>query len=160
MKKRNLTLLVSLLIVVLLLVGCAAADQEEAAVEEPVVEEEVSDEATLLFSGSFAEDVTYTESELRAMETMDVEDVDNDGEATTRTGVSLNTLLDEAGVSDEAVTLVFITNDGSETEVDLAEVRACAECIIAFRNNGGFRMTLPGFPNSAQVRGVIEIRAQ
>lgn len=160
MKKRNLALLTSLLIVVLLLVGCSAAAPEEPAVEEPVVEEEVSDEATLLFSGLFAEDVTYTESELQAMETMDVEDTNNDGETTIRTGVSLNMLLDEAGVNEEATTLVFVADDGYEAEVDLAEVRACAECIVAFRNNGGFRMTMPGFAGSVQVKGVIEIRAQ
>jgi len=160
MNKRTLILFAILLMLASLLAGCGTAAVEEPEVAEPAAAEEIADEAALLFSGLVDTETTYAESDLMGMETMDVEDIDKDGETTTRTGVSLNTLLDEVGVSADAVTLVFVADDGYEAEVDLAEARACAECIVAFRSNGGFRMTMPGFPSSAQVKGVVEIRIQ
>ena len=160
MNKRTWIHFAVLLILASLLAGCSTGAVEEPVVAEPAAAEEIADEAALLFSGLVDAETTYTESELMAMETMDVEDTDKDGETTTRTGVSLNTLLDEVGVSADAATLVFVADDGSEAEVDLAEARACTECIVAFRSNGGFRMTMPGFPSSAHVKGVVEIRIQ
>jgi len=160
MNKRTWIHFAALLILASLLAGCTTAAVEEPEVAEPAADEEITDEASLLFSGLVDTETTYMESELMGMETMDVEDTDKDGETTTRTGVSLNTLLDEVGVISDAATLVFVTDDGYETEVDLAEARACTECIVAFRSNGGFRMTMPGFPSSTQVKGVVEIRVQ
>jgi len=161
MKNRTWTILTALLVLTLLLVGCTAAESEEpAAAEAETVEDVSADVATLTFTGMVDAETTYSETQLRGMETMDVEDVNSDGETTIRTGVSLNMLLDEVGVSADATTLVLVADDGYEASVDLAEIQACDECIIAFRNNGGFRSTLPGFPSSAQVKGVIEIRAE
>jgi hypothetical protein len=44
--------------------------------------------------------------------------------------------------------------------VTLAEIQACTDCIVSFRNNGGFSTVLPGFPNNVQVKGVVEIQVR
>jgi len=160
MTKRTLTILTALLMLALLLVGCSTAAPEEPAPAEPEAAEETTDETTVAFTGQVERETTFTESELKAMETIDVEDTNNNGETVTRTGVPINSLLDMVGVNEDATTLVIVSDEGEEVEVDFAEVRACTQCILAFRTRGGFRSTLPGFPGSVQVRGVIEIRVQ
>lgn len=94
------------------------------------------------------------------MDTIEAESVNNSGETSTYTGVPLNTLLDMAGVQAEATKLVFIGDDGYEAEVDLAEARDCADCIVSFRNKGGFSMVMPGFPGNTEVKGVVTIRVE
>jgi len=45
-------------------------------------------------------------------------------------------------------------------EVALADVHACSDCILSFRNQGGFSSVLPGFPGNLQLKGVIEIQVK
>jgi hypothetical protein len=51
-------------------------------------------------------------------------------------------------------------DDGYTAEVALADVKACQDCIVSFRKQGGFSTVLPGFPGNVQVKGVIEIQAK
>jgi predicted small lipoprotein YifL len=102
----------------------------------------------------------WTEKEVKAMETMEAESTNKAGETSTYTGVAINDLLAEAGVASDASTVVFVGDDGYEAEVALEEVQACSDCIISFRNKGGFSVVMPGFPGKAQVKGVVEIRVQ
>ena len=39
-------------------------------------------------------------------------------------------------------------------------IEACADCIVSFRNQGGFSIVAPGFPGNVQVKGVIEIQVK
>ena len=45
-------------------------------------------------------------------------------------------------------------------EVSLADIEGCADCIVASRNQGGFRIVAPGLSSKAQVKGVVEIQVQ
>jgi hypothetical protein len=117
-------------------------------------------DVALKITGLVDNEMAWTEDEVRAMDTIEAESTNKEGATETHTGVPLSTLLDMAGVQDGATTLVFVGDDGYEAEASLAEVSACADCIVAFREEGGFSMVLPGFPGNVQVKGVVEIRAQ
>ncbi|HKJ26565.1 MAG TPA: molybdopterin-dependent oxidoreductase [Anaerolineales bacterium] len=111
----------------------------------------------LKVSGMVDQEMAWTEEEVHAMETMDAVSTNKAGDESTYTGVSLNALLAEAGVQDGAATVIFVADDGYEAEVSLEELSACSDCIVSFRNQGGFSTVLPGFPGSVQVKGVVEI---
>ena len=92
------------------------------------------------------------------MDTIEAQSTNKSGETATYTGVLIVTLLDVAGVQEGTTTVVYVADDGYTAEVDLAEVRACADCIVSFRNQGGFSIVMPGFPGNVQVKGVVEIQ--
>ena len=94
------------------------------------------------------------------METIKAESTNKAGETKTYAGVALVDLLEQAGLQGDAAVLLFVADDGYTAEVDLAELLACPDCIVSFRNQGGFSTVLPGFPGNAQVKGVIEIQVQ
>jgi len=128
------------------------------ATAEP--EAETPADAALQITGLVNTPMAWTEAEVLAMETMTVQSTNNNGETKDYTGVSLNALLELAGIADGATTLVFVADDDYTAEVTLAEVQACTGCIVAFRNTGGFSIVMPGFPSDLQVKGVVKIQVQ
>jgi hypothetical protein len=148
MFKKMLFTLITAVLIVGLLVGCGGGGEMEGGMPE---------DAALKVTGMVDGEVGWTEDEVRGMETMEAEYENKEGETESYTGVSLNMLLDQAGVQDGASMLELIADDGYSVEVDLAEVQDCADCIVAFRNQGGFSTVLPGFPKNTRVKGVIEI---
>jgi hypothetical protein len=120
----------------------------------------VPENAALKITGNVKNEVGWTEDQVRAMDTMDVESTNKDGETATYTGVSINTLLDKAGVNSDATGIVFVADDDYAAEATLAEVQGCADCIVSFRNQGGFSIVMPGFSNKLQVKGVVEIQVK
>ncbi len=117
-------------------------------------------DAALKITGNVNSEIGWSEKDVRAMTTAQADFTNKDGETKTYTGVPLNDLLNKAGVKSGATALVFVADDGFTSEVDLAEVKACADCIVGFRDEGGFVMVMPGFSNKAQVKGVIEIQVK
>lgn len=132
-----------------------AGDAEESA-EDTVEESSVA----LQITGMVDTEMAWAEEEVRAMDTIDAVSTNKDGEESTYTGVPIITLLEMAGVSADATKIVFVAEDGYTAEVTLEELNACADCIVSFRNQGGFSTVLPGFAGSVQVKGVIEIQVQ
>ena len=117
-------------------------------------------DAALKITGNVNGEVGWNEKDLRAMKTTQTEYTNKEGVTATYTGVSLNDLLDKAGVKSDATALVFVADDGYTAEVTLDEVKACTNCIVSFRDEGGFLMVMPGFATKAQVKGVIEIQVK
>ncbi len=153
MTKRALTILSISIILITILAGCGGGDTAEPAAP-------ASADAALKITGNVANEIGWTEEEVRAMETMDTEATNKDGETKTYTGVSINALLELAGVNDGATTVTYVADDGFTGEVALADVQGCADCIVAFRDDGGFRIVMPDFSSKAQVKGVVEIQIQ
>jgi hypothetical protein len=120
----------------------------------------IPEDAALKITGNVKNEVGWTEDQVRAMDTMEAESTNKDGETSTYTGVSINTLLDKAGVNSDATTVTYVADDGYTAEVTLAEVQGCADCIVSFRNQGGFSIVMPGFSSKVQVKGVVEIQIQ
>ena len=72
----------------------------------------------------------------------------------------MNALVAQAKTNSDATTLVFVAGDGSSSEVSIDEITACDQCILSFRNQGGFSTVFPGCSSKLQVKGVIEIRVK
>jgi hypothetical protein len=141
--KQLKTLSIVLFVVVLLLSACGP--------KGPIA---------LQVTGSVANQQGWTEDEIKKMGTLDVESTNKDGEVKSYTGVLITDLLDEAGVNDGATTVTFVADDGYTAEISLDELEACSDCIVSFRNQGGFSTVMPGFEGKLQVKGVIEIQVQ
>jgi tungstate transport system substrate-binding protein len=121
---------------------------------------EAGGDVALRITGMVTTPLAWSEEEVRAMETMDVESTNKSGEVSTYTGVPINALLDMAGIQDGATAVVYLADDGYTAEATLDEVRSCSDCIVSFRNQGGFSIVMPGFAGSLQVKGVIEIQVK
>ena len=120
----------------------------------------IPEDAALAITGEVETEVGWAEEQVRSMDTIEAESTNKQGEAKTYTGVPVSALLAEAGPKSGATNVVFVASDGSSAEVALAEVQACKDCIVSFREQGGFSMVLPGFPGKAQVKGVVEIQVK
>ncbi len=117
-------------------------------------------DAALKITGKVTTEMAWAEEEVKAMETMDTESTNKDGETKTYTGVSIAALLALAGPASDAATVVYVADDGYTAEVPLADVLACTGCIVSFREQGGFSTVMPDFPGNLQVKGVVEIQVK
>jgi hypothetical protein len=97
---------------------------------------------------------------VRAMDTIEAESTNKKGETSTYTGVPINALLEKASVNESATTVVFVADDDYTAEVALSELQGCSDCIVSFRDQGGFSIVMPGFPSNLQVKGVVEIQVE
>jgi DMSO/TMAO reductase YedYZ molybdopterin-dependent catalytic subunit len=116
--------------------------------------------ADLKITGLVEAEQAWSEAEVKAMTSMDVEAANSKGEMSTYTGVLLKTLIELAKPTADATTLVFVADDGFTAELPLSDALACENCILSFRSNGGFSSVMPGFDKSLGVKGVIEIQVK
>lgn len=149
MLKRIITIGIAISLL-FIMVACGTGE----TADEP---EQPSGEVALSVTGMVDNELALTQSELEAMDTIQNETTNKEGETESNTGVPVNSLLDDAGVQADATTVVFIGDDGYEAEAALGDIRGCNNCIVAFADDGGLYMSLPGFPGNVQVKGVIEI---
>jgi hypothetical protein len=154
MFKKSAAVLILVIMVVGMFAGCGGATNNTAQTGTALTD------AALKIVGNVNNEVGWSEAEVRAMETTAARTTNKDGDTLNHTGVSLNTLLETAGMKGDATTLVLVADDGYTAEVVWAEVKACADCIVAFREEGGFSAVLPGFPGNVQVKGLVEIQVQ
>jgi DMSO/TMAO reductase YedYZ molybdopterin-dependent catalytic subunit len=120
----------------------------------------IPEDAALKITGAVENEIGWTEEKIRSMDTIEAESTNKAGETSTYTGVLISDLLGKAQPNADASTLVFVADDGYTAEAPLADIQACADCIVSFRNQGGFSIVAPGFEGSVQVKGVVEIRVQ
>jgi DMSO/TMAO reductase YedYZ molybdopterin-dependent catalytic subunit len=120
----------------------------------------IPENAALKITGAVENEIGWTEEKIRSMDTIEAESTNKQGETSTYTGVLIDDLLGKAGPNDGATTLVFVADDGYTAEAPLADIQACADCIVSFRNQGGFSIVAPGFPGNVQVKGVVEIQVK
>jgi len=144
------TLFVVLFIAALLL-GCSSGDGAAPA---------DSGKVALKITGSVVNEQAWTEDQVKAMDTMDAESTNKEGETKSYTGVLITKLLAEAQPNADAATVVFVAGDGYTAEVTLEELNACPDCIVSFRNQGGFSTVMPDFSGKLQVKDVIEIQVK
>jgi hypothetical protein len=147
---RKATLIISFLLVAGLLVACGGSAPDV--------------DWTLGLSGDASSPLTVGYAELVEMPQLELDQVLMEkslGEDITGdwSGVFLDELLAEAGAG-EYVIITAIADDGYTAETTLAEIQDCADCILSFRNQGGFSIVAPGFPGNMQVKGVVEIQVK
>jgi tungstate transport system substrate-binding protein len=135
------------------------AAQAPVATEQPAATEApTAGAAALKITGKVKTEQAWSEEQIKAMTTTQAEATNKKGEKSTYTGVLIADLLKLAEPLPDAKTVVFVADDGYTAEAPLADVLACTNCIVSFRNNGGFSTVMPGFDGSLQVKGVIEIQ--
>ena len=117
-------------------------------------------DAALKVTGNVATPIGWTEDEVKAMDTIDVQSTNKQGETQTYTGVLLKDLVALAGPAAGATTVVFVAGDGYTAEMPLADLMACTNCIASFRSQGGFSTVLPDQPGNLQVKDVVEIQVK
>lgn len=125
-------------------------EEPEETDEEMVIDVPAPTEGnwTLTAAGDAAEQITWTMAELLAMETIDITADHPKKGSQDYSGVLLNALLDLAQPSDTATAVTFTAADGYAVDTSLADIRACAECLVAF-DEGALRLALPGFTESS-----------
>ena len=99
-----------------------------------------------------AMEVSWTEEQLKALGTIDVDYTGKDGTTTTYSGVLITKLLEEAKTPTDATGLVLIASDAYTAAVAMADLQGCADCIVAFDPKGGLRSVMPSLSGKAQVR--------
>ena len=114
---------------------------------------------TLTIKGMVNNELQLTDSDLHGMTvvTLNLEHPKNG--AAEYTGVRLNDLLNEAGVKSGATTMTLTASDGFASDIDLATVQACADCLIAFDAStpGVYSSAMPGQSGKLWVKGLVSI---
>jgi hypothetical protein len=160
MSKKLVTLLSISLLLAGLLAGCGATPAPTATPEPTAPPQPAASEAALKITGKVATEMAWTEDQVRAMDTIEAQSTNKQGETSTYTGVLISKLLEMAGPAADVTTVVFVGDDGYTAEAPLADVQGCADCIVSFRNQGGFSIVMPGFSGGLQVKGVVEIQVK
>lgn len=116
--------------------------------------------SSLVITGAVTKPVGFKEADLRTMDSLKVSAETKKGKQEFE-GVSLNALLDQAGVKDGATMLVITASDGYSVEVKLADVRACPNSIVVFTDMPDtFNLVLPDLPTETWVRDVVKIEVK
>ncbi|MBN1304891.1 MAG: hypothetical protein JXA13_10690 [Anaerolineales bacterium] len=118
-------------------------------------------EGSLAVIGMVDSPVGFTEADLRALFVLQITAEHPKKGPMDYEGVSLNALLDMAGVQGGATTLVITAGDGYAVDVSLDEVRACSDCLVSFTDTTEeFNMILPGMSSEAWVKGVVSLEVK
>jgi DMSO/TMAO reductase YedYZ molybdopterin-dependent catalytic subunit len=115
---------------------------------------------TLKISGKVDKEISWSEDQVRAMPTAQSSTKNQKGESSSYTGVSISALLSQAKVQAGATKLVFTGEGGATAEAEWQKVQACADCLLSFRNRGGFSLVMPGFADGVQVKGLTSIEVK
>jgi len=113
-------------------------------------------EPILTVTGMVNQELNLTEADLQGMEVVQIKAEHPKNGPTDYEGVRLNALLDKAGVSDDAGMLVVTAGDGYSAEVALADVQACADCLVAM-DGSKLSMVMPGMSSKAWVKDPVKI---
>lgn len=115
-------------------------------------------EGTLVITGLVRQPLGLMETNLRALQVLQITAEHPKKGPTAYEGISLNALLDLAGVQEGASALVLTASDGYAAELGLDEVRSCSDCLVAFTDTvDEFAMVMPGLPSGAWVKGVVSL---
>ncbi len=133
---------------------------EEAQPAAEPTEEATAGEAGLTITGAVAEEQLLSMESLQQLEVVELEIEHPKKGMQTYEGVRLNTLLDQAGIQEEAAELMATAADGYQVQLSLADVRACADCLVAFDEGGRLKLVMPGMESSVWVKDVVKLEAR
>ncbi len=122
------------------------APAETAA--EDIAEVVLPEGAALMVYGKVMNKLTLGLENLKAMNVVDIEAEHPKKGMQSYQGVSVNNLLNLAGMDAAATALLITASDGYKTEVSLADLKNCADCLIAFEEDGTLSMVMPGMESN------------
>jgi hypothetical protein len=115
----------------------------------------------LSITGMVVQELSLTEADLHALEVIHItadtpKKVIQDFE-----GIRLNALLDQANIKDGATKVIFFASDGFSAEINLADLQACNDCLLAFTEiPGRYSTVMPGLLGNNWVKNVIKIEVK
>lgn len=121
---------------------------------EEGVEASLPEGAVLLVHGDVLNTLTLGMDNLQAMNVIETELEHPKNGLRTYRGVKLAQLLNLAGVSPDASSVVMTASDGYTAEISLTDALNCEDCILAFAEDGTLEMVLPGFESSFWIKNV------
>ncbi len=130
---------------------------DSAAWRAAAAEAAPAEEAALKTTGKVTAETGWTVAQLNGFEQLEAEVTNKSGEVNKYTGASLVALLTEAGIAADAETITLVAGDGYSVDVAWAELKGCANCIVAVQDDGTLRSVLPGFPGNTGVKDLVEI---
>ena len=147
MKQARTTLILFSLIAILSLMLTACGPK---ATPGPVV---------LTVTGSVGKGLALTDADLHAMKTVTISaTAPKQTTAQNFTGVRLSDLMDKAQVKTEVASMVMTASDDFSSSLDIAAIKACTDCMIAFTDTAGtINAVMPGQSNKAWVKGIVKI---
>jgi hypothetical protein len=138
-------------VLIITLAGCAPAASPPAA--------PASGAAAFTIKGAVAKPQALTMEALKAMPAVTIKAESPKAGVQEYTGVRLNALLDAAQPNAGAAGLTLVASDGFASDVTLAEVRKCADCLISI-NGDKVDAVMPGLATNTWVRGLIRIEVK
>jgi DMSO/TMAO reductase YedYZ molybdopterin-dependent catalytic subunit len=131
------------------------------ALPTPTAPAVVENTAPMTITGMVNQELSLTEADLRLMEIMTITAEHARLGIQTYQGVSLNSLLELAGIKDGATKLVFTASDGYVTEVALSDVTSCVNSLLAFTEiPGSFLVVLPDMASQNWVKDLVNIEVK
>ena len=140
--------------------GCSTLGESASATTIPDPGEDTlvgTPAVAFKITGKVADEIEWSEEQIRAMETIEVTATNQSGKSEAYTGVPIKTLLAMVGVQPDASTVIFVGIDGETDQVPLSKVQDCADCIFTLRRNGGFSVLVPAVSENLLLKGVIEV---
>lgn len=139
--------------------------EEPEATEEPAAAEfnepQMTAEGSLILVGLVDNALGFMEADLRGMDVLQITAEHPKSGTAVYEGVSLNALLDMAGLQDGATTLLITASDGYSAEVSLDDIRACENCLVGFTNTPEkLKMVMPGLESNAWVKDVVSLEVK
>jgi hypothetical protein len=140
------------------------AESAEASPTPEPAEAEVSEvpsgDAALVVTGAVAQEKTWSLTEFKALGIVEITAEHPKKGPQTNEGVLLTTLLEQVEPKAEAATLLMLASDGYEVEAPLAEVKACADCLLAINEQGQLKAVMPGMDSNYWVKDIIKIEVK
>jgi len=161
MLQTRLTLVALILFLVVAGSGCGAAPATPTSVPAAAgASAPASGAAALTISGAVATPTTWSVADLRAIGMVIVEMNHPKKGKQTYEGVRLNELLGLAKLNAAAKTLTLSAKDGYQIDVPLADVKACADCLLAIDSAGALSLAMANLESGAWVRDLTRIEVK
>lgn len=116
---------------------------------------------TLTIKGLVNTELQLSDSALHKMTVVTLNLTHPKNGATNYTGVRLSDLLAKAGVQSGATTVTLTGSDGFTTDLALADVQACTDCLVAFDAAASvYNAAMPGMSGKAWVSNLVTIEVK
>ena len=114
---------------------------------------------TLHIYGAVTKDIAFTQAQLEQIGLVKITAEHPKKGKTDYEGVRLKDLLQQVQPKADATKAILTAGDGYTSEVQLAALNACADCLVTIQD-GTFSLVMPGMESSAWVKDVrvIEIK--
>jgi len=118
-------------------------------------------EAALTVSGLVEQELSLAMETLQGMEVVQITaEHPRKGTQDEYTGLLLSDLLAYAAPTADASSVVLTAVDGYSSELSLADLQGCADCLVAFNDFGGLKTVMPGMDGMTWVKDLVSIEVK